>query len=88
MAAHKVSGGPVNEAIRVLRAEGLVETRQGSGMFVCDPLPEQAASEQEALLNRVDSIADEVRQLTERMESVERALRERPRPPQGGETGP
>jgi DNA-binding GntR family transcriptional regulator len=62
-AAHGTSDGPVNEAIRILRDEGLVETRQGSGTFVCDPVPAEAQSEYEALMSRVDAIAEELRQL-------------------------
>lgn len=62
-AQHVVSDGPVNEALRILRAEGLVETRQGSGIFVCDPLPEKAVSEFEIVMGRVDGLAEEVRRL-------------------------
>ena len=58
-----MSDGPVNEALRMLRAEGLVETRQGSGIFVCDPLPEKAVSEFEIVMGRVDGLAEEVRRL-------------------------
>lgn len=62
-AAYAVSDGPVNDALKVLRIEGLVETRQGSGAYVCDPLPEQALSEHEMVVKRMDEIAEEVRQL-------------------------
>jgi DNA-binding GntR family transcriptional regulator len=72
-AMHEASDGPVNEAISVLRSEGLVETRQGSGIFVCDPLPEEARSEYEAVMARVDAIAEEVRRLREQVAELRRA---------------
>ena len=62
-ARHGVSDGPVNEAFKILRNEGLVETRQGKGAFVCDPLPEVALSEHEIVMGRIDELAEEVRQL-------------------------
>jgi GntR family transcriptional regulator len=62
-ARYDVSDGPVNEALKVLRGEGLIETRQGSGIFVCDPLPEVALSEYETVMGRIDGLAEEVRQL-------------------------
>lgn len=70
---HDVSDGPVNEALRVLRAEGLVETRQGSGIFVCDPLPEKALSEFEVVMGRVDGLAEEVRRLRGEVAQLRRA---------------
>lgn len=63
MEDYKVSLGTVNDALKVLRDEGLIETRQGSGTFVSDPLPEQTLSEYEVIMSRIDGIADEVRQL-------------------------
>ena len=62
-ARHAVSDGPVNEALKVLRAERLIETRQGSGAFVSDPLPEVALSEYETVMGRIDALTEEVRQL-------------------------
>lgn len=82
---HHVALGTVNEALRVLRAEGLIETRQGTGTYVCDPLPEEgASSEYEAMMDRIDGLADEIRQLQEQMAAVERELQRRRR---AGETG-
>jgi DNA-binding GntR family transcriptional regulator len=72
-AIYGVSDGPVNEAVRVLRGEGLVETRQGSGIFVCDPLPEKALSEYEIVMGRFDELAEEVRRLREEVAEVKRA---------------
>lgn len=73
MDAHHVALGTVNEALRVLRAEGLVETRQGTGTYVCDPLPdENIPSEFETVMGRIDALAEEVRQLREQVAAVER----------------
>jgi DNA-binding GntR family transcriptional regulator len=72
-ARHGVSDGPVNEALRVLRGEGLIETRQGSGIFVCDPLPEKALSEYEVVMDRIDQLSGEVRQLREQVADLRQA---------------
>jgi len=72
-ARHGVSDGPVNEALKVLRGEGLIETRQGSGAFVCDPLPEVALSEYETVMGRIDALSDEVRQLRGEVAALRRA---------------
>jgi DNA-binding GntR family transcriptional regulator len=75
MEKHQVALGTVNEALRVLRGEGLLETRQGAGTYVCDPLPaEGAPSEFEAMMERLDGMTDEVRRLRERLDAVERQL--------------
>ena len=71
-ARHGVSDGPVNEALSVLRGEGLVETRQGSGIFVRDPLPEKVLSEFEIAMGRVDELASEVRRLREEVAALRR----------------
>jgi DNA-binding GntR family transcriptional regulator len=73
MEKNHVSLGTVNGALKVLRDEGLIETRQGSGTFVADPLPEQARSEYEAMTHRLDEIAGEVRQLREEVAELKRA---------------
>lgn len=70
---HGVSDGPVNEALKVLRGEGLIGSRQGSGIFVCDPLPEKARSEYEAVVGRLDELGEEVRQLREEVADLKRA---------------
>lgn len=70
---YEVSDGPVNEALKVLRTEGLVETRQGSGSFVCDPLPEVAQSEYETVMGRIDKLSEEVRQLRGEVASMRQA---------------
>lgn len=72
-AEYAVSDGPVIQALKVLHGEGLVEGKQGSGTFVCDPLPEQARSEYELIMARIDGLADEVRQLREQVAALKRA---------------
>lgn len=71
---YAVSDGPVNEALKVLRTEGLIKTRQGKGAFVSDPLPEVALSEYETVMGRIDEIGEEVRRLTERLTEVEKLI--------------
>lgn len=68
-----VSDGPVNKALDVLRDEGLIETRQGSGTFVPEQLPEQARTEYEVMMDRIDGIAEEVRQLRGEVAELKRA---------------
>jgi DNA-binding GntR family transcriptional regulator len=70
MEHYGVALGTLDRAIEELRRIGLVETRQGSGMFVRKPPPEH--SEYEVVMERVDALAEELRLLRERVESVER----------------
>lgn len=55
----------VDQALALLRGEGLIDTQHGVGSFVREPPPEAepAASEYESVMERVDELADEVRQL-------------------------
>ena len=71
-ARHGVSDAPVVEALRVLRGEGLTEARQGSGVFVRDPLPDAPVSEYETLMGRVDALTDEVRRLRREFDALRR----------------
>ena len=64
--------GTIDSAIGVLRELGLVETRQGAGMYVREPPPQR--SEYDVVMNRVDELAEEIRMLQERMSAVEQAL--------------
>ena len=64
--------GTIDSAIGLLRKQGLVETRQGAGMFVREAPPER--SEYEVVMSRVDALAEEIRALQERMSAVEQAL--------------
>jgi DNA-binding GntR family transcriptional regulator len=60
MDEHHVALGTVNDALKVLRDEGLLYTERGRGTFVCDPLPEEAQSELKAVLSRLDAVEREV----------------------------
>jgi DNA-binding GntR family transcriptional regulator len=72
MSRFGVALNTVDNAIRVLRDLGLAETRQGLGTFVSDPLPAAApSSEYGSVMSRVDELAEEIRQLRERVEAVE-----------------
>lgn len=64
--------GTIDSAIGVLRSLGLVETRQGAGMYVREPPPKR--SEYDAVMDRVDELAEEIRLLQERMAAIERAV--------------
>jgi DNA-binding GntR family transcriptional regulator len=74
MQTYEVALATVNSAVRVLVSAGLVETRQGSGMFACEP-PEPGPSDED-ILTRVDELAGEIRLLKVRMADAEQALRE------------
>lgn len=68
----------VNNAIAILRKDGLAETIQGLGTFARKP-PDPEPSQYDVLMGRLDELADEVRQLEGRMSEAERALQEGPR---------
>ena len=70
MKRYGIALGTLDRAIEELRKAGLVETRQGSGMFVRRPDPER--SEYDVVMERVDDLAEEIRQLRERVQAVER----------------
>lgn len=72
MKRHGVALHTVDSAIGVLRDLGLAETRQGTGTFVCDPLPSSAPSEHEVMVKRIDEIGHEVRQLREEVDALKR----------------
>jgi GntR family transcriptional regulator len=67
MEKHHVALGTVNDALNVLRDEGLLYTERGRGTFVSDPLPEEARSQLEAALSRID-------ELNGRVDAVEREV--------------
>ncbi len=74
MKQYGVALNTVDNAIGVLRKLGLAETRQGLGTFVCDPLPaERPPSEFEAVMSRIDALAEDVRLLREEVASLKRA---------------
>ena len=64
--------GTVDSAIGVLRNIGLVETRQGAGMYVREPAPKR--SEYDAAMSRMDEFAEEILLLQERTAALERAV--------------
>src|SRR5690349_21858161 len=70
MKHYGIALGTLDRAIEELRKAGLVETRQGSGMYVREPDPERY--EYDAVMGRVNELAEEVRLLRARVESVER----------------
>lgn len=70
MRHYGIALGTLDKAIEVLRRAGLVETRQGSGMYVREPPPER--TEYDAVMGRVDELAEEIRLLRERVTAVER----------------
>jgi 8-oxo-dGTP pyrophosphatase MutT (NUDIX family)/DNA-binding transcriptional regulator YhcF (GntR family) len=72
MSRYGAALGTIDSAIGVLRSLGLVETRQGSGMYVREPAPRP--TEYETVMSRVDQMAEELRKLEERMGAVEQAL--------------
>lgn len=73
MTGRHLSLGTVNKAIDILVGEGLLFTEQGSGTFVSDPLPEVALSEYETVMGRIDSLAEQVRQLREDVAELRQA---------------
>lgn len=77
------SKNTVDKALGVLRELGVAETIHGLGTFVRKP-PPSPASEYEAMMSRLDVFAEEIKQLKERMDTVERAVPGQSRPPQGG----
>lgn len=75
MQAHGVSLNTVNDALKLLIAEGLIRTVQGSGTFVSDPLPgpPEPSPEYRAVMGRIDEISEEVRQLRGEVEALKQA---------------
>lgn len=75
-----VSDGPVNQAARILQAEGLIVSAQGKARFVADPLPEVAASDSQRLdeleaqfrqqVERIDDLAERMRHLSEQIQHL------------------
>lgn len=68
-----VALGTLDKSFSLLRERGLIETRRGSGTYVCDPLPDPAAPAGVDLLAEVRALAEEVRQLkAENLQMVKR----------------
>lgn len=62
MRRYSVALGTVDRAISDLRGRGLAETRQGVGMFVCEPPPaeEDLAAQVNQLSERIGALEDRV----------------------------
>jgi len=73
-----VNPNTVARAYRELESEGLVTSRQGSGVFVTDGASPLARREQNRLLaDRVDMLLAEARQMKLDLESVVKLVRQR-----------
>jgi DNA-binding GntR family transcriptional regulator len=57
MKRYDVALNTADNAIRLLRELGFAETRQGTGTYVCDPLPTPQPSP-EAMMKRIDELAE------------------------------
>lgn len=83
MRKYDVSITVIRSAVRELRTEGLVQTHQGKGAFVRDPLPDAAsagrpADRSEALdrvMAEIHSLHEEFDRVDERLSRLERAVR-------------
>jgi DNA-binding GntR family transcriptional regulator len=76
MDAYGVAVGTVDDALNLLRSEGLLYSEHGRGTFVADPLPAQARSEYEAISARLDALEEAVRQLRGEVSAVKRGTAE------------
>ena len=81
MKKYEVSITVVRSAVRELKAEGLVQTHQGKGAFVRDPLPppgetpgDQPSDAFRAVMAEIRSLHDDLDRFDERLSRVERLL--------------
>ncbi len=72
MAEYGAALGTVDSALKVLVRLGLAETVQGVGTFVRKPAA-ASLSEYEAVMSRIDELAEEVRQLRGEVAAMKRA---------------
>jgi len=75
MTQYQVAVNTVERAIDELRKAGLVETLQGAGMFVCEPPDTGHSAEYTALMEYLAGIDDQVKQLAERVDELEKLAR-------------
>jgi DNA-binding GntR family transcriptional regulator len=71
MSSYRVALATVNGAIGELRKLGLAETVHGVGTFARTP-PAAPSSEYEAVMTRIDGLAEDLRQLREEVEKLKR----------------
>ena len=75
MTRYQVAVNTVERAIEELRKAGIVETLQGAGMFVCEPPGTVHSPEYTALMERLAGIDDQVKQLADRVDDLEKLVR-------------
>jgi DNA-binding GntR family transcriptional regulator len=75
MAQYQVAVNTVERAIAELRQAGLVETLQGAGMFVREPPEPGHSPEYTAIMEHLARTDDQVRQLADRIEELEKLAR-------------
>jgi DNA-binding GntR family transcriptional regulator len=68
---YKVAQMTVWQAIRILRAEGLVVSAKGRGVFVADPTGEITSAEESLLTDQLDAVIDHLRVLEARVSALE-----------------
>jgi len=77
MKKYAVSITVVRSAVRELKTEGLVQTHQGKGAFVRDPLPEPGDQQSDAfhaVMAEIRSLHDDFDRFDERLSRVERLV--------------
>jgi DNA-binding GntR family transcriptional regulator len=75
MTRYQVAVNTVERAIEELRQAGLVETLQGAGMYVREPPGTEHSPEYTAVMEHLAGIDDQVRQLAERVDELEKLVR-------------
>jgi len=75
MTRYQVAVNTVERAIEELRKAGIVETLQGAGMFVCEPPSTVHSPEFTALMEHLAGIDNQVRQLADRVDELEKLMR-------------
>jgi DNA-binding GntR family transcriptional regulator len=72
---YQVALNTVERAIEELRKAGIVETLQGAGMFVRESPGSGHSPEYTALMEHLAGIDDQVRQLADRVDELEKMVR-------------
>ena len=75
-AQYQVALNTVERAIEELRKAGIVETLQGTGMFVRDSPAAEHSPEYTALMEHLAETDAQVRQLADRVDDLEKLIRE------------